>query len=311
MTRTRTTGNAHLRRQTAMVLATALFLGNVAHAGQTEQVIFSAENALYGAGYDIGRADGWFDKDLRSAVRSYQQSSGLTVSGQLDNPTLSALGVDASALQTVSGNALASRAQSLEALGLPSQVQEPVVQPEPRQTVAQKPVVEETVVAQAVVVKAEQLAETPDLVPEQPTEKAVGEPADEVGKSTAAVVAAAENDQAKSSIKQPVVAETSNAIEEVSTAETAEKPVDVTAPEAPERPQPAPKTVVQPAPDVITPEARVAVSEPAKQQAPVDTGSTVAQDVREPDPVANQPRPQSSGGGFFSALFDFFFGWLV
>ncbi len=166
MTHARKIVNAHPGRRSAAILATALLLSNAplgfAQAGQTEQVIFSAENALYGAGYDIGRADGWFDNDLRSAVRAYQKANALAVSGKLDNPTLSALGVKAGSVQTVSGNALSSRAQSLKALELPSPATMPVARPEARKTivekaVAQKPIVEKPVVEKPVGLKRRSL----------------------------------------------------------------------------------------------------------------------------------------------------------
>jgi len=66
----------------AAVLAS--FCAVAAQAGPAE-TIYSAENALYGAGYEIGKADGWMDNTLRSAIRQYQSSSDeLQATGNLD-----------------------------------------------------------------------------------------------------------------------------------------------------------------------------------------------------------------------------------
>lgn len=59
-----------------------------------QQQIFAVENALSGAGYSIDSADGSLDDSTREALRSFQQEwPGLTVSGEIDDATLIALGV--------------------------------------------------------------------------------------------------------------------------------------------------------------------------------------------------------------------------
>ncbi|MDI9245312.1 peptidoglycan-binding protein [Marinobacter sp. CHS3-4] len=99
-------------------IAAALLISPAAHAVSV-QAVFAAENALYGAGYTIGQADGWIDEQLRNAVKQYQADhSGLTSTGELDAKTLEALGISARSSQVVGGNAVASRAAALSELGL-------------------------------------------------------------------------------------------------------------------------------------------------------------------------------------------------
>lgn len=103
-----------------LFLSAALAASSHAQA-QTDSVnvIFAAENALYGAGYNVGRADGWMDKALQQAVRDYQARNGaLKVSGSLDAETLSALGVSHGSGRAVSGNVVASKTDALAALGI-------------------------------------------------------------------------------------------------------------------------------------------------------------------------------------------------
>ena len=107
--------------------------------------IFAAENALYGAGYDIGKADGWMDDTLRSAIRKYQSGrEGLQATGDLDPQTLSALGIAVKDGDAVTGNSARSREGAMadagiskQRFGSPSAKQpiaaapEPEVKPEP------------------------------------------------------------------------------------------------------------------------------------------------------------------------------------
>ncbi len=50
-------------------------------------MIQQAQLHLKMAGYDPGRADGVFDEKTSSAVRKYQASRGIPVSGLIDEPT--------------------------------------------------------------------------------------------------------------------------------------------------------------------------------------------------------------------------------
>ena len=119
--------------------------------------IFAAENALYGAGYDIGKADGWMDDTLRSAIRKYQSGrEGLQATGDLDPQTLSALGIAVKDGDAVTGNSARSREGAMadagiskQRFGSPSAKQpiaaapEPKVKPEPVPVSTEAPTLEE------------------------------------------------------------------------------------------------------------------------------------------------------------------------
>src|SRR5436309_96428 len=53
------------------------------------------QQSLNDRGYDAGSIDGQWGPSTQSAVRRFQQDAGLPQSGQLERPTLSALGVTA------------------------------------------------------------------------------------------------------------------------------------------------------------------------------------------------------------------------
>jgi mannosyl-glycoprotein endo-beta-N-acetylglucosaminidase len=53
----------------------------------------AAQQKLQDAGFYKGTIDGTYNSETRAAIREYQQNSGLNVSGQLDQQTLSSLGV--------------------------------------------------------------------------------------------------------------------------------------------------------------------------------------------------------------------------
>ena len=102
------------------------------------QTVFSAENALYGAGYSIGQADGWIDDSLRAAVRQYQaERPGLSATGELDSPTLAALGISGSRSQLMGGNVVADQEAARKELGLTlASAPKPAPAPEPEQPAA-------------------------------------------------------------------------------------------------------------------------------------------------------------------------------
>ncbi len=64
---------------------------NAGHAADSK--VRSAQAALSGQGYDVGKVDGQFGPNTQSAVRRFQSERGLTPSGMLDDATLAALGV--------------------------------------------------------------------------------------------------------------------------------------------------------------------------------------------------------------------------
>ncbi|OZB12708.1 MAG: hypothetical protein B7X58_10920, partial [Marinobacter sp. 34-60-7] len=108
------------RFTTTVVLTSLMATGGLAHAENNASIIYAAENALYGAGYQIGQADGWMDRELRSAIREYQGvQEDLTANGTLDAQTLEALGIDYSPAMAISENHLGSPKAARLALNLP------------------------------------------------------------------------------------------------------------------------------------------------------------------------------------------------
>ena len=107
MTRSQSPKRQGVRGPGIAMLTAAACLGT-AQAAEPEKVIFAAENALYGAGHDIGRADGWIDEQLRAAIRAYQAQNGLQTNGNLDTATLKALGVTKTSSATMLRSAFES-----------------------------------------------------------------------------------------------------------------------------------------------------------------------------------------------------------
>ena len=60
----------------------------------TDTTVRKAQEALNSQGYSVGAVDGRWGPNTENAVRRFQAKSGLTESGTLDSPTLSALGVN-------------------------------------------------------------------------------------------------------------------------------------------------------------------------------------------------------------------------
>lgn len=58
-----------------------------------KQTISKVQQALKDKGHYQGQVDGKWDSESRAALRDFQQSQNIEVSGQLDSQTLSALGV--------------------------------------------------------------------------------------------------------------------------------------------------------------------------------------------------------------------------
>lgn len=285
----------------ATVVAAAVLWAPTALANPSLDTIFSAENALYGAGYDIGRADGWIDQRLRNAIRTYQSDSDeLRVSGNLDPETLRALGVSAGANQTVSQNAVGNRSQALKALNLePARSPEPAPRPQPVEVAAPEPTQPSTQPSTQVNTPA------PALVPEsETTVVAVAEPAPSPEpKPMPEPELVAEPEQKKDKVisgKQVDKDDISNSPDVSTDVETGGPELAVAAPEPTATPQ-----------AVVTPESSVAQEAPTGESdlaASLPTEPTAAGPAK--DEPKDAPRTQS-GGGFFSSLFDFLFGWLV
>jgi peptidoglycan hydrolase-like protein with peptidoglycan-binding domain len=288
MTRFHSPRKPGIRVSVITMLTAATCLGT-AHAAETEKVIFAAENALYGAGHDIGRADGWFDEQLRTAIRAYQNENGLQTNGNLDAPTLKALGVTKASSATITTNSVGSRKASLAELGLSL--------PEPTPS-------------------------TPTVARTEP--KPVPKPTPDPVQQSSEKIEPKNEPDAESFQNQIVAEETSTktevtAVEEVSVAAQATSRPEVSEPPAP-APTPEPEIV-----DRTTPEA-TEEPDPILAQLPTEpTGAGNAEpetiDTKKVQPEqTDTPAPRkpavadntrSTGGGFFSALFDFFFGWLV
>ena len=58
-----------------------------------QQVVREAQRALNDKGFSAGAVDGVMGPHTEQALRDFQQSQGLNATGNLDQPTLSALGV--------------------------------------------------------------------------------------------------------------------------------------------------------------------------------------------------------------------------
>lgn len=66
---------------------------------QNPDVVRQVQQSLNQQGYEAGSVDGVWGEQTQSALQKFQQSKGMQASGQLDEQTLAALGVDASAAQ--------------------------------------------------------------------------------------------------------------------------------------------------------------------------------------------------------------------
>jgi len=67
----------------------------VTYRGELQSMVMRAQLALQARGYDPGVIDGVLGDKTRTALRTYQQDSGLPASGRLDAKTLVSLGITA------------------------------------------------------------------------------------------------------------------------------------------------------------------------------------------------------------------------
>ena len=81
--------------------------GQAAHAqvqaGLSADVVRQAQEKLSAAGHDVGRADGIIGARTKQGLKAFQQSKGIEATGQLDQQTLAALGVESAATGATSG----------------------------------------------------------------------------------------------------------------------------------------------------------------------------------------------------------------
>ena len=294
-----------------LLLSVALAASSHAQA-QTDSVnvIFAAENALYGAGYDIGRADGWMDKALQQAVRKYQARNGaLKISGVLDAETLSALGVSNSSGRAVSGNVVASKTAALAALGISETQLKPEAKPrrrlQPKPAFSVKEIVSEPSPPAVAVQRPKPQVQTqsqpstkiepaaPEATPKVATQTSLPPPAKVIKKSAPAPKA----EPAPQSVDKPVPSNNVATVKspapqtsEPTSAETVawmkQLPNEATASEKPE--------------DTIEDEP---VAESPKTEAPETTTTEAAQ--------KEQPAKSENERNIFGSLFHFLFGWMV
>ena len=263
--------------------------------------IFAAENALYGAGYDIGKADGWMDDTLRSAIRKYQSGrEGLQATGDLDPQTLSALGIAVKDGDAVTGNSARSREGAMadagiskQRFGSPSAKQpiaaapEPEVKPEPVPVSTEAPTLEE------------ESAPAPETIVAT-NDKPVIQPETELAQDSKPKPQIAEEPEtepvAVAAVEEPPIVEETSTVEELSTVD-AEPSVALNVPsEATEETS----TDV----DYQLPEEPTASGNPEISESSQATSSTS-------DNTSESTTVAKSSGGFFSSLFDFLFGWLI
>lgn len=67
--------------------------GNARNAAYNTGLVRSAQQALNARGYAVGDVDGQWGPATESALRHFQQASGLPQTGELDARTVSALGI--------------------------------------------------------------------------------------------------------------------------------------------------------------------------------------------------------------------------
>ena len=263
--------------------------------------IFAAENALYGAGYDIGKADGWMDDTLRSAIRKYQSGrEGLQATVDLDPQTLSALGIAVKDGDAVTGNSARSREGAMadagiskQRFGSPSAKQPIAAAPEPEVKPEPVPVSTEASTLE------EESAPAPETIVAT-NDKPVIQPETELAQDSKPEPQIAEEPEtepvAVAAVEEPSIVEETSTVEELSTVD-AEPSVALNVPsEATEETS----TDV----DYQLPEEPTASGNPEISESSQATSSTS-------DNTSESTTVAKSSGGFFSSLFDFLFGWLI
>ena len=263
--------------------------------------IFAAENALYGAGYDIGKADGWMDDTLRSAIRKYQSGQeGLQATGDLDPQTLSALGIAVKDGDSVTGNTARSREGAMADAGISKQrfgstsatqpvavAPEPEVQREPAPVSAEAPTLEEEA---APVPDAILATDDNPVIQSEPetaqTSMQAPQTAEEPESKPVAVAAA----------EEPSIVEETSTVEKLSTVDAA-------------------PSVALDVPSEATEETSTDVDYQLPQETTTSGDPEISESLQatrsSSDNTSESTTIAKSSGGFFSSLFDFLFGWLI
>lgn len=265
------------------------------------KTVFSAENALYGAGYNIGQADGWIDDNLRSAIRKYQADDPeLNTTGELDEPTLSALGIASSGARLMNGNTVASRDAARKALGLETLAVRPEPAPAPRPVVAAPEPVAEPEPAPRNKEAAPVKPEANVIASAEPRPEPLKQPEPEV---TAAKVPAPEPAQIVQAQAEPEP--TSQPITIVPTVRASSRDDQVTVAETD---QPVKEKIsVDVAGANIAEEPQPVVENMAEGET---TGAAVSQKTVSAD-IPEDSQAAERRGNVMTKMFDFLFGWLV
>jgi putative peptidoglycan binding protein len=309
-----------MRRQLAVApvlkgafMASALTVCSMAQAASV-QAVFSAENALYGAGYSIGQADGWIDDNLREALRQFQADRpGLAATGELDSDTLNALGIAGQSSELMGGNVVASREAARKELGLVvASLTKPAPQPAPEPQPRSKPEPQPEPVVAAV------SAPVPEPEPKPAPEPVVVEKAAPVAKKAPETraepepepqVVTAQPEPAKPEPtaqtrvqKQPESEPTSEPIQIASITRSDSQPVNKNKPEVKQvEAEGAGDKSVEVASDDVNDVASTEATQGAQQVAEPPLGSSSPE----------RPASSESSGNFLTKMFDFLFGWLV
>jgi peptidoglycan hydrolase-like protein with peptidoglycan-binding domain len=105
-----------------------------AQTSQSPEIIKQAQEKLSAQGHDAGPANGTLGAKTQAAVKEFQQSKGLQPSGQLDQPTLAALGVSAGASGGAStGSTSGSSSEQPSAGSAAGSSAEPKAQDQPKE----------------------------------------------------------------------------------------------------------------------------------------------------------------------------------
>ncbi|MDO3722115.1 peptidoglycan-binding protein [Marinobacter sp. chi1] len=303
----------------SVVFSLAISASALANGGDA-RIIFAAENALYGSGYDIGKADGWMDNTLRAAISRFQgQSQRLTSTGVLDAQTLKALGVSVPPSTSISGNDVASPALAQAELGFskaskkspattsPSvkPAKQPEVEPKKKDLVAKpRPApVAETVATPEVKAAPALTSRKPDAPKPQKVAKAQQKPTVTPPPEPKPIVA-------KPEMSKPSQPEQD--VKQVSTVEAAEptpasqKSVSVASRSRYELKADGTQSSLEKLGAITgNPVAPATNESPQAQRASEDGDAQLADEQGE----SSTDNPGISG--FFSNLFDFLFGWIV
>lgn len=273
-------------------VAVALTACSVAAQAASVQTVFSAENALYGAGYNVGQADGWIDDSLRAAVRQYQSDRpDLSATGELDAPTLNALGISGGRAELMGGNVVANTEAARKELGLavasaPKPAPTPAPAPKAKPKPEPKPAPPQPVATPKPVVKPEPVvAKVPKVsepVPKPEPQKAPAPEPKQVAK-TAAESAPTQSEPEPTS-DPIVIASNVGSSSRDKSAPAPEQTVAVATAETA-------KKVEAAAPQELT------AGENDRQSASAETGSN--------------SEPKDRQGNVITRVFDFLFGWMV